>query len=208
MKDLPSGSQARLMAIPRLAAGGRWRVEAMRSLSEPMLLWFTKGQGRITVAGVTRGYEVVLKIDLPTAMPTTLWHEYIHVIHNCNFVNQPRWLSEGLAMSFSLSAKSPAARRPGLTADGHTAPPAAAFTDMINWNSGGSGDSKEALRYATAHQCVDYLRFGGFGASDERLAFLMGQLSRRKSAKAALESIYGKSIKELDAGLREWSSTK
>jgi AraC family transcriptional activator of pobA len=52
----PSVSQPRLVAIPRLAAGGRWRVEAMRSISEPMLLWFTKGQGRITIAGVTRGY--------------------------------------------------------------------------------------------------------------------------------------------------------
>jgi AraC family transcriptional regulator, transcriptional activator of pobA len=49
-------SSMRLVAIPRLAAGGRWRVEAMRSLSEALLLWFTKGQGRITVAGITRGY--------------------------------------------------------------------------------------------------------------------------------------------------------
>ena len=31
-------------------------MEAMRSLSEPLLLWFTRGQGRITIAGVTRGY--------------------------------------------------------------------------------------------------------------------------------------------------------
>lgn len=52
----PAISQLRLVAIPRLAAGGRWRVEAMRSLSEPQLLWFTRGQGRITIAGVTRGY--------------------------------------------------------------------------------------------------------------------------------------------------------
>ena len=51
-----SGSAARVIAIPRLAAGGRWRVEAMRSISEPLLLWFTRGQGRITVGGVTRGY--------------------------------------------------------------------------------------------------------------------------------------------------------
>ncbi len=51
---LPSG--ARIVAIPRLAAGGRWRVEAMRSISEPLLLWFTRGQGRITVGGITRGY--------------------------------------------------------------------------------------------------------------------------------------------------------
>jgi AraC-like DNA-binding protein len=28
----------------------------MRSIAEPLLLWFTKGQGRITVAGQTRGY--------------------------------------------------------------------------------------------------------------------------------------------------------
>ena len=58
-------SQLRLVAIPRLAAGGRWRVEAMRSLSEPMLLWFTRGQGRITVAGVTRGYGPNNAIFIP-----------------------------------------------------------------------------------------------------------------------------------------------
>lgn len=46
----------RVIAIQRLAAGGRWRVEAMRSMSEPLLLWFTRGQGRATVAGLTRGY--------------------------------------------------------------------------------------------------------------------------------------------------------
>lgn len=49
-------SSLRLTPISRLAAGGRWRVEAMRSLREPVLLWFTQGQGRITVAGTTRGY--------------------------------------------------------------------------------------------------------------------------------------------------------
>ena len=52
--DTPSA--LRLTPISRLAAGGRWRVEAMRSLREPVLLWFTQGQGRITVAGTTRGY--------------------------------------------------------------------------------------------------------------------------------------------------------
>lgn len=52
--DAPS--KLRLTPISRLVAGGRWRVEAMRSLREPVLLWFTQGQGRITVAGTTRGY--------------------------------------------------------------------------------------------------------------------------------------------------------
>ncbi len=56
MLDLTTLSHLRLIPIPRLAQGGRWRVEAMRSLSEPCLLWFTKGQGRIILGGVTRGY--------------------------------------------------------------------------------------------------------------------------------------------------------
>ncbi len=65
MQDLTALSQLRLVAVPRLAAGGRWRVEAMRSISEPMLLWFTKGQGRITIAGVTRGYTAHNAIFVP-----------------------------------------------------------------------------------------------------------------------------------------------
>ena len=66
MNDLaPMTSAMRLVAIPRLAVGGRWRVEAMRSLSEPLLLWFTKGQGRITMAGVTRGYGPNTAVFIP-----------------------------------------------------------------------------------------------------------------------------------------------
>ncbi len=58
-------SRLRLVQITRLAQGGRWRVEAMRSLSEPLLLWFTRGQGRITVAGITRGYGVHNAVFIP-----------------------------------------------------------------------------------------------------------------------------------------------
>lgn len=61
--DAPS--QLRLTPISRLAAGGRWRVEAMRSLREPLLLWFTQGQGRITVAGTTRGYGTNHAVFIP-----------------------------------------------------------------------------------------------------------------------------------------------
>lgn len=68
MPDLSAPSHLRLVAIPRLAAGGRWRVEAMRSISEPMLLWFTKGQGRITIAGVTRGYTAHNAIFVPAGV--------------------------------------------------------------------------------------------------------------------------------------------
>jgi AraC family transcriptional regulator, transcriptional activator of pobA len=68
MQDLTHLSQLRLVAIPRLASAGRWRVEAMRSLSEPCLLWFTKGQGRITIAGTTRGYTQHNVVFIPAGV--------------------------------------------------------------------------------------------------------------------------------------------
>lgn len=68
MQDISAPTPLRLVAIPRLAAGGRWRVEAMRSISEPLLLWFTKGQGRVTVAGSTRGYTAHNAIFIPPGM--------------------------------------------------------------------------------------------------------------------------------------------
>ena len=55
----------RLNAIPRLPSGDRWRVEGMRSLEEACFLWFTKGQGRITIAGQTRGYTANNGIFIP-----------------------------------------------------------------------------------------------------------------------------------------------
>ena len=61
-------SQVRLVPIQRLAAGGRWRVEAMRSLSEPVLMWFTRGQGRITIGGSTRGYGTHNAVFIPAGV--------------------------------------------------------------------------------------------------------------------------------------------
>jgi len=60
--DLPL---VRIVPIPRLGQGGKWRVEAMRSYSTPLILWFTRGQGRITAGGVTRGYGPHNLIFLP-----------------------------------------------------------------------------------------------------------------------------------------------
>lgn len=45
-----------LRSIAQNAGQGRWRTEAMRSHASPRLLYFTKGQGRITIAGLTSGY--------------------------------------------------------------------------------------------------------------------------------------------------------
>ncbi len=45
-----------LTAIGHIPHTGRWRTEAMRSHETPRLMFFAKGQGRITVAGLTSGY--------------------------------------------------------------------------------------------------------------------------------------------------------
>lgn len=103
----------RIVAIPRLVAGGLWRVEAMRTLSEPCLLWFTKGQGRITLRGITRGYTAHNAIFIPaglmhafeagpsvfgtavffgrgnaTALPERLLHLRIREVHAQHELNQ------------------------------------------------------------------------------------------------------------------------
>ncbi|MEM9786065.1 MAG: AraC family transcriptional regulator [Pseudomonadota bacterium] len=47
------------LALATLTFGGpasKWRTEAMRSHATPRLIHITKGQGRITVAGLTGGY--------------------------------------------------------------------------------------------------------------------------------------------------------
>ncbi|MCK0143653.1 AraC family transcriptional regulator [Aliiroseovarius sp. F20344] len=58
-------SPFRVLPLARLGVGGRWRTEAMRSYGAPVLLWFTRGQGRITVNGVTSGYGPHNCIFLP-----------------------------------------------------------------------------------------------------------------------------------------------
>lgn len=58
-------SPFRVLPLARLAKGGRWRTEAMRSYGAPVLLWFTRGQGRITVNGKTAGYTAHNAIFIP-----------------------------------------------------------------------------------------------------------------------------------------------
>ena len=55
----------RVVPIGRMVAEGRWRIEAMRSYDRPVLIWFTRGQGRITIVGAQRGYGPHNAIFLP-----------------------------------------------------------------------------------------------------------------------------------------------
>lgn len=45
-----------VVSVSRMVQGGRWRTEAMRSYDRPVLIWFTRGQGRLTVGGRSSGY--------------------------------------------------------------------------------------------------------------------------------------------------------
>ncbi|SHG70730.1 transcriptional regulator, AraC family [Cognatiyoonia sediminum] len=60
--------QDALLALAPIARNphvGKWRTEAMRSHATPRLLYIAKGQGRITIAGLTRGYGANNLIFIP-----------------------------------------------------------------------------------------------------------------------------------------------
>lgn len=52
----PEMPPVEIVSVARMVQGGRWRTEAMRSYDRPVLIWFTRGQGRLTVAGRSSGY--------------------------------------------------------------------------------------------------------------------------------------------------------
>lgn len=65
--DIPELPAYRVSTLGRVTPHQpKWQTEAMRSHRTPSLLWFTKGQGRITVAGVTRGFGPNNLVYLPT----------------------------------------------------------------------------------------------------------------------------------------------
>ena len=66
MNQTVAPSPFRFLPLARLAQGGRWRTEAMRSYGAPVLYWFTRGQGRITINGVTAGYGPHNAVFLPS----------------------------------------------------------------------------------------------------------------------------------------------
>ena len=54
-----------VQSVGRLVQGGKWRTEAMRSYERPVLMWITRGQGRLTIAGRTCGYGPHNLVFLP-----------------------------------------------------------------------------------------------------------------------------------------------
>lgn len=61
-------SRLRLVPLAKLVAGPKWRLETLRALQEPVFLWFTHGQGRISIAGSTRGFHPHNAIFIPAGV--------------------------------------------------------------------------------------------------------------------------------------------
>ena len=61
----PEAAPVEIVSVARMVQGGRWRTEAMRSYDRPVLIWFTRGQGRLTVAGRSSGYGPHNLVFLP-----------------------------------------------------------------------------------------------------------------------------------------------
>ncbi|GAA3876153.1 AraC family transcriptional regulator [Celeribacter arenosi] len=83
--EIPEAPAYRVQPLNHLTSkGGKWRNEAMRSHRTPTILWFTRGQGRVTVAGVTRGFGPHNFVFLP---PRTMYgfeavgQVYGHIVH-------------------------------------------------------------------------------------------------------------------------------
>lgn len=87
------GTDFRMMSLARLAQGGKWRVEAMRGYARPLLLWFTRGQGRITIGGVTRGYGPHNAVYIPAG--TMHGFDMVGVVHG-QAIFFPRGVDLGL----------------------------------------------------------------------------------------------------------------
>jgi AraC-like DNA-binding protein len=61
----PDVPPVEIVSVTRMVQGGRWRTEAMRSYDRPVLIWFTRGQGRLTIAGRSSGYSPHNLVFLP-----------------------------------------------------------------------------------------------------------------------------------------------
>ncbi|MCC5992024.1 MAG: helix-turn-helix domain-containing protein [Rhodobacteraceae bacterium] len=55
-------------SLARFCNGPKWQLETLRALREPLFLWVTHGQGRISIAGSTRGFHPHNAIFIPAGV--------------------------------------------------------------------------------------------------------------------------------------------
>ncbi len=106
--DVPQAqSDFRITPLTRFVQGGKWRTEAMRSYRQPVLVWFTRGQGRFTISGVTRGYGAHNMIFLPAGTMhgfDTIGQSFGQILH---LKDDPSlmWPEEALHLRFRDAAQ-------------------------------------------------------------------------------------------------------
>ncbi|MEM6479821.1 MAG: AraC family transcriptional regulator [Pseudomonadota bacterium] len=59
----------RVVPVSQLVAKGRWRAEALHADPAHMMIWFTKGQGGIVLAGMRANYVPNTVVFLPANIP-------------------------------------------------------------------------------------------------------------------------------------------
>lgn len=156
--------------------------------------------------GFARGNRIVLRLTSLAAAEAVMIHEYIHILHQAVWTDQPRWLAEGFAESFSRGPRAPdygpGRRQPNdelrrwLGGQGLA-------TRIVQWNTSMSSDGQPE-QYAAAHVLIDYLRFSGFVEPEARLFFLMGAMHRKQNAPRVIEDLYGQSLSTIDTQIVAW----
>ncbi len=136
-----------------------------------------------------------------------LHHELVHVRQFAAYVNQPRWMREGLAESLTYSPRESVWTTQRVALAGLAATvKRGVFRRVLAWRHMHlrRGNKGEQPLYRLSHLAIDYLRHGGHPTADARLAFLMGRISRGEHPQVALAALYGRSVRALDAELRRW----
>lgn len=183
------------IASPRLIIADKSRYSAVGGNS------FRPGSGT--------GNEIALLESLPQSMAATVVHECVHVYHGASFEEQPRWFSEGLAESLSMSGTESMwndreVRRRNFDDELEKG----VFAELLGWKGPASSGDRENRLYAMAHLAVDFLRYGPHSAPEARLHLFMARIGTNESERSALEKLYGGDVKELDRRLAEWAHSK
>lgn len=59
----------RIVPLPQIVAKGKWRTEALHTVHHHLILWFTKGQGRLVISGKRRVFAANSVVYLPAGTP-------------------------------------------------------------------------------------------------------------------------------------------
>lgn len=157
-----------------------------------------------TFGGVSKCNEIVLNYN-PLSSPIVLVHEYVHAIHSATFDNQPRWISEGLAESLTLSSTMSAWNMLRVRSSGLEGKLGKSIvTEALQWKSGAVTGEREALLYAQSHLLVNFLRYGPFASAPARLASFMARLSRGENPQTVLQDLYRATPGDMDRWIAQW----